>query len=553
MKPTAQTILSDVPFLLSPAGFAEWASKGGWKRPKHLQYLSAALADAVFTPGSRTLVIAPPRHGKSELCSHYTPAWFLSLFPERRIILATYGDEFAMEWGRKVRNTITEHPLCGIKLAQDSKAASRWHTEQGGGMFTVGVDGDATGRGAELLIVDDTVKNAMEAQSETTQQRNWEWWKSTIRTRLQPGAAIFVIGTRWDDNDLLGKLLQAWRDGPNAEGYEPWRLIYLPAVWDGADVFSQPAQDQLGREVGEALWPEQWPVSGHDEMRRSIGEYWFTSLYQGRPTPLGGGILKERDWNYWQHEGQDLEAPIVDGRKAQLITIPRMEALIQSWDMNFLAETRDLQRGKPRSDVAGHVWGRAGQQLFLTDRAFGQWDLLQSCEAVLRLTEKHPQARLKLIEAKANGPAVMALLRQRTGGLVPVTPTASKTIRVQGIGDGSTEALRGGRAVTFAAAVQVGDVYLPHPTLFPWVREFRANLGRFPRAGKDDTDAASQAWAYLVGPAWQQIERAHHDALRSNFAPRNTHDVLRKMTREAIRSEKSKPHRRGDIYKRARF
>lgn len=551
MATSTQTILTECPFLVSPASFAEWASRGGWKRARHLQHLSRALTDAAFTPGSRTLVIAPPRHGKSELCSHYTPAWYLSLFPARRVMLATYGVEFGREWGRKVRNTIAEHQLLGVRLAEDSKAASRWNTLENGGMFCTGVDGDATGRGAELLIVDDPVKNAEEAQSSTIQARNWDWWRSTIRTRTQPNAAIFVIGTRWDDNDLIGKLLSAWRSGPNAEGYENWNVIFLPAVWDGANVFSEPAEDQLGRQPGDALWPEQWPSTALDEIRRAVGDFWWTSLYQGRPTPLGGGILKETSWNYWQHAGYNLEAPEVGGRKTRLITLPPLQAQIQSWDMNFLAEAKDLERGKPRSDVAGQVWGRNGTQLFLMDRVIGQWDLMQSCDNVLRLTERHPLARIKLIEAKANGPAVMAMLRQRTGGLVPVTPTASKSIRV--VGDGSTEALRGGRAVTFSAAVQAGDIYLPHPDLYPWVREVRASFGKFPRGGKDDTDSASQAWAYFAGPSWLEIDRAHHEALRRDDAPRDTIDVLRRMTREALK-KKTPPRgsRRSAWYNRAK-
>jgi predicted phage terminase large subunit-like protein len=177
----------------------------------------------------------------------------------------------------------------------------------------------------------------------------------------------------------------------------------------------------------------------------------------------------------------------------------------------------------------------------------GQWDLVQSCEAVLRLTEKHPRARIKLIEAKANGPAVMALLRQRTGGLVPVTPTASKTVRV--VGDGSTEALRGGRAVTFGAAVQAGDVYLPHPDLYPWVRDVRGALGRFPRSGKDDTDSASQAWAYYAGPSWLEIDRAHLEALKRDSGPRDTRDVLRQMTRAALK-KKAPPKGKAKWYRR---
>ncbi|MGI8425441.1 MAG: phage terminase large subunit [Actinomycetota bacterium] len=223
----------------------------------------------------------PPRHGKSQLVSRYTPAWYLSMFPDRRVLLASYEADFARTWGRKAREVMERWgpELFGISTRPESAAADRWDlVGREGGMATAGIGGPLTGKGADLAVIDDPVKNAEEAGSTTIQERNWDWWRSTMRTRLEPNGAVVLLMTRWHERDLAGMILEH-------EGDE-WETITLPA-------FAK-QDDLLGREPGEALWPERYPVDELERIKASIGTYWFNSMYQGAPKGREGTMFKRR-------------------------------------------------------------------------------------------------------------------------------------------------------------------------------------------------------------------------------------------------------------------
>lgn len=231
----------------------------------------------------RLMVFMPPRHGKSEFVSHYFPAWFLSSFPDKRIILTSYEATFAATWGRKVRNTLAEAKRQGhteVELAPDSKAAASWNIRgRAGGMHTGGVGGALTGYGGDLLLIDDPVKNAAQAYSHTYRENAKEWYRSTFRTRAEPGAAIVVVVTRWHEDDLAGWLLR--------ESGEEWEVISLPALAE--------ENDPLGRPVGAALWPQRYDEAALALSRTNVGSYWWAALYQQRPAPREGGMFK-RHW-----------------------------------------------------------------------------------------------------------------------------------------------------------------------------------------------------------------------------------------------------------------
>jgi hypothetical protein len=223
----------------------------------------------------------PPRHGKSELVSRYFPAWYLGTFPDRRVILAGYEADFAAGWGGKARDLLDQHGAAfGVRVRAESSARHRWDiTGHSGGMLTAGVGGPLTGRGADVLIIDDPIKNAEEAHSATYRERAWDWYRSVAYTRLEPRGGVILIATRWHDDDLVGRVLQAEPDR--------WRVLSLPAVAEEAD--------PLGRRAGEALWPVRYPISALEATRRVVGEYWWSAQYQQRPSPAGGGIFK-RSW-----------------------------------------------------------------------------------------------------------------------------------------------------------------------------------------------------------------------------------------------------------------
>lgn len=238
------------------------------------------------------IIQEPPRHGKSELCSHYFPAWYLGARPDNRVMLASYEADFAASWGRKVRNTLQEHGerLYGLKIDPSSSAINSWNVfGKRGGMETAGVGGALTGKGGQLLIVDDPVKNMKEAQSETIRRNHWEWYKSTFRTRLEPGGVILLIGTRWHEDDLLGRVITEMKEDPTADQF---LIVRLPAVCEEPDE-DFPEPDPLGRQVGEALFPERFDI---EALRPHMGNpsVW-AALYQQRPAPLEGGLF-EREW-----------------------------------------------------------------------------------------------------------------------------------------------------------------------------------------------------------------------------------------------------------------
>jgi len=241
----------------------------------------------------RLMISMPPRHGKSELTSKYFPAWYLGRFPDRRVILSSYEADFAASWGRKARNLLTEHgpQYFDIEVANDSSAANRWELKgHEGGMITAGVMGPITGRGADILIVDDPIKNEGEANSQTIRENIAGWFSSTAYTRLEPGGAVIIIQTRWHEDDLTGRLLIEEIDG--GDRYE--KLI-LPA--------EAVEDDPLGRSLGEALWPDRYPINELHRIARKLGAYRYAALYQQRPLPAGGEMFKRSMFRYFRKEG----------------------------------------------------------------------------------------------------------------------------------------------------------------------------------------------------------------------------------------------------------
>ena len=232
----------------------------------------------------------PPRHGKSELVSKYFPAWYLGLNPDKRVILSSYEADFASQWGRKVRQIITEvgKPLFDVEIRGDSKAADRWEISgHSGGMQTAGVGGPITGKGADVLIIDDPVKNAEEANSDVHREKAWDWYVSTAYTRLEPGGSVILVMTRWHEDDLAGRILKQ-----SVESGEKWHIINLPAI--------ATMEDGFGRKAGYPLWPERYPLARLEEIRKAIPPYWWEALYQQAPVPPGGDLFKKSWFKYWK-------------------------------------------------------------------------------------------------------------------------------------------------------------------------------------------------------------------------------------------------------------
>jgi len=233
----------------------------------------------------RLIIEAPPRHGKSEKASRRFPAWFQGRDPYRQYIFGTYNATFAEDFGRDVRG-IMQLPEYGLvfpdcKLKRDSQASDRLQTTDGGLMVFVGAEGSVTGRGADLLLIDDPIKSRDEAESATIRDKVWNWFTSAAYTRLMPGGRIVIILTRWHEDDIVGRIF-------NSDYVDPieaakWTRLRLPAIAE--------AGDPMGRKPGEPLWPERYPRDALDSIRRVIGTRDWSALYQQSPTPDDGSYF----------------------------------------------------------------------------------------------------------------------------------------------------------------------------------------------------------------------------------------------------------------------
>jgi predicted phage terminase large subunit-like protein len=223
----------------------------------------------------RLMIFMPPRHGKSELASKRFPAWCLGRKPSRQIIAASYNSDLANDFGRNVRNIVAEPEFAqvfpSVSLAPDSQAANRMNTNHGGAYVAAGVGTAVTGRGAHIALIDDPFKDREEADSERRREVVWDWYRSTLYTRLMPGGAIVLIQTRWHEDDLAGRILEQEAD--------QWTVLDLPAI---------DAQ-------GQALWPEWYDVPALERIKATIGPREWSALYQQRPQPDEGTFFK-REW-----------------------------------------------------------------------------------------------------------------------------------------------------------------------------------------------------------------------------------------------------------------
>lgn len=424
----------------------------GYQTAPHHRKIAEALEAVERGEIDRLMITVPPRHGKSLLASEHFPVWFLGRNPDKRIIACSHTAQLAYTFSRRARNKITDPawPFSDVVIADDKGAVQAWDIEgRQGGYIAAGVGGPVVGSGAHVLLIEDPVKSAADADSETKREAIWEWYTGTAYHRLEPPGAIIVIMTRWHEADLAGRLL-----AEQATGGDQWTVIDFPAIAE--------EPDDIGRQAGDALWPEKYDVAALERIRRNAGSRVWQALYQGAPSPAEGGMFKRHWWRYWKPRGANLPPIAVklpDGTTDHRYAIeqpPWWDNAAQSWDMTF----KTTQTG---SYVVGLVAGTYGANGYLIDRYRERTDFPGTIAAFHALTAKHPQIAAKLIEDKANGPAVISTLGGHVSGIIAV-----------GV-DGSKEA----RAHSSTARVEAGNWYLPHPAIAPWVTEFIDELAGF--------------------------------------------------------------------------
>lgn len=428
-----------------------------------LQLIDDLLMDVLAGAIERLIIDVPPQEGKSTLVGRGFPCYVLKDNPDTRIVSASYEQRLANRNGRAVRNDITSNPQLGLRVAADTSAAHEWGiADHEGGMYAVGMGGQLTGRPADLLLIDDPVKDRAQAESEAYRNGAWEWWTDTARPRLAPGAAVVLIMTRWHEDDLAGRLI--------ARSDEEWTVVNIPALADHDPHKGE--TDALSRQPGEWLESARRRTSKQWEATRAaVGERTFASLYQGRPAPVEGDLFKRSQWGRYDSPRAALQD---DGTWSA----PAADEVIQSWDMAF----KDT---KASDYVVGQVWARYGNDAYLLDQIRERMSFTATCAALVELTRKWPQARAKLVEDKANGSAVINQLKSTVTGLIPINPGSdSKYVR----------------ALAISPFVESGHVYLPTERLASWAAGFIEEAAAFPNSVHDDqVDAATQAVTRLLG------------------------------------------------------
>jgi predicted phage terminase large subunit-like protein len=442
-----------------------------------LDLIDQALVDVAEGRLKRLAISLPPQEGKSQRVSRRFPLWLLSRNPDLRIVIASYELGVARRWGRDIRNDIATHTeTLGFEVRHDTSAAHEWQLEGHlGGCYTVGIGGALTGRPSDLMVIDDPHKNRKDADSENQRNTVWDWWTDTARTRLSPEAPVVVIQTRWHEDDLTGRLIA---DSPGG-----WTVLNIPAQANHRPEKGQ--TDPLGRAPGDYLESTRgrqrprpagsckrhpdWACCDWDDIKADVQDRTWEALYQGEPAPPTGSVFKRGWWSYYD-QAQWIE------HDNDTRTALGFDEIIQSWDLAF--------KDSDGSDfVAGQVWGRRGIDAYLLDQVHDRMDFVTTCEAIVDLSRRWPQAIAKLIEDKANGPAVINQLRRTVPGLIPIEPDGSKVAR----------------AAAVSPLVEAGNVHLPAKALAPWVEGLVQEATSFPTSPHDDrVDAMSQALNRLL-------------------------------------------------------
>ena len=422
---------------------------GGYRLAAHHREIAKRLERVASGECKRLMIFIPPRHGKSMLVSEFFPSWWLGQNPDKYLIFATYAQDLADDFGRKVRNHCQsrEHALCfpGFKLQADSTAASRFNTPQGGAYYAVGAGAAITGRGAHLLIVDDPIKGRQEAESEAQRRQLKDWYSSVARTRMMPGGAIVIIQNRWHESDLAGWLL-------SEHAHEGWEVLSLPAIAE--------AGDPLGRVEGGALWPEAYPLSELETIKRSIGTRDWSALYQQRPRPQEGALV-HLDW-FKRYDAA-----------------PPAKRIIQSWDTA-------MKTGEMNDPSSGLTWSESDTGYALLDNVTRRMEYPDLKRAIIAAAERWKPTAV-LVEDKASGQSIVQDLRATTSlPIIPIQPEGDKVVRLMAV----------------SALIEAGRVLLPQAA--PWLVDFEAEVAGFPYGKHDDqVDAMTQALRYMTtGSGW---------------------------------------------------
>lgn len=411
---------------------------------RHLCLLANKLEALERGEINRLMVFMPPRHGKTELCSIRFPAWYLGRNQQNQVIACSYAEGLAYSNSYAVRETIASPSYQKLwALSLDVAGAVRWQlagkNNKRASYIAAGVGGGITGEGADLLIIDDPIKNQEEAESEVYREKIFDWFRTTARTRLQPNGKIVIIQTRWHMADLAGKILDLARTDSKAD---QWEVLNLPAI----------------NEQDEALWPEKYPLETLNNIRASIGSRSFTSLYQGSPTQAEGNVFKREWWQYYKVR-------------------PNFKQIFHSWDTAYKTKTSN-------DYSVLTVWGVTDTGYYLLDVLRERVELPDLKRlAIIGAERDHPAAIY--IEDAASGQSLIQELKRETR--LPIIPRKVDTDKVI-------------RAYAVTPLIEAGKVFLPEYA--PWLLDYIQELSAFPNGEHNDqVDSTTLGLRYIANPS----------------------------------------------------
>ena len=419
--------------------------------PPHIIALADNLEAIERGDIKRLMVSMPPRHGKSNLISLRFPCWYLGKHPQDSVVQAGYAESIALTHSRQARDIFVSAEMRRLfpnvhyrpeRAGQEiiipqRQAAHEWGTVQGGSYYAVGIGGGLTGRGFDVGIIDDPIKDSEEAMSETVRDKVWEWYRTVFRTRAQPDAAIIIVMTRWHHNDLVGRLLRQQESDP---GSDKWHVLHLRAIEDG-----------------QALWPERYSLDTLNGIRNTIGSRAFASLYQGEPEVAEGNIIKREWWHYYAQA-------------------PAFDRIIHSWDTAF-------KTGQDSDYSVCTVWGEAQNGYYLLDLWRGKVEFPELKRIAIALNDRDRPSAV-LVEDAASGQSMIQELRRDTRlPVLPVKVDREKSVRL----------------TATTPLIEAGKVLLPERAA--WLHDYVDEMSAFPAGEHDDqVDSTSQALAWLAMP-----------------------------------------------------
>ncbi len=435
---------------------------------RHTKYVCEKLQKIIDGEQHFYIVEMPPQHGKSLSITKTFPSYYLMRYPSKHVMVSAYSQDLYTQFAASNRRAFTTwSKLFGLKTGKNT--ANEFEvldpSSQGspGSFFATSMLGGASGMPADLLIIDDPIKNSEEAMSPTIKNKIWNEWNMTFYPRLQKGGSVIVIMTRWQKDDLAGRLLQ--------RSSLPWEEIKLPAI---AEDLPEGQRDAIGRKAGEPLCPELHDLDELLTHKHDMGTQQFTALYQQSPTVEGGNLFK-REWVKYFVPDRQTQARLGLTDKEAVVQPKIFDELAQSWDATF-------KDGDNSDYVAGQVWARRDTDYYLMDWVHDRLSFVQTLSAIRSITAKWPRAKAKYIEDKANGSAIIDTLKHEIGGIIPVTPDGGKIVRASAV----------------SPLWEAGNVYVPHPLWKPGVEDLLQEIFEFPNAPHDDyVDAMTQALNYI--------------------------------------------------------